>query len=119
MIVMPMTHRDCGVIVAPRKRIGASPENASRPRASVPQTTTAIPRSMIPTPMVTMMPRHTSLPIGPMVHRSMTTATRPVNATANAIATSSGMPIWENVIASIAPIIALSPCAKLTTPVTL
>ena len=69
--------------------------------------------------MVTMMPRHTSLPIGPMVNRSITTATRPVNTTANAIAASNGMPVWENVMASIAPIIALSPCAKLTTPVTL
>ena len=116
---MPITHKDCGDTVAPRKPIGSSPEKAGRPRASVPQMTTAIPRSTIPTPMVTMMPRQTSSPMGRIVKRSMTTAMAPVNPTARNMATTCERPICEKVMASIAPIIALSPWAKFTTPVTL
>jgi hypothetical protein len=96
-------------MVAPKNSIGFVPENAGRPRASVPQTTTAMPRNTIPTPIVTMMPRHTWPPIGPIVTRSISAPTTPVAKMAVAAASGNDMPIASSEIVSMAPIIALSP----------
>jgi hypothetical protein len=108
--VVPRIHTACGRNVAPRKRIGVSPENEGRLAASLPQASMAAPFRKIEPPMVMMMRLVTDTwRSGASVSRSSARPMRVTLTMAPAQARTSGSPACVNATAVMPPSITNSP----------
>ena len=88
-----ITHRLCGRIVAPKMRIGSSPEKAGKVWICLPNTSCAAPRIKIEAPMVMMTSDTTGAPrAGSMASLFIATPIAAVATTAASAASGSGAP---------------------------